>query len=197
MSEIEYLGKQYLGWTRNGWPDERKGPLAVSFHWAEIAGRAECVGIDIRTFVEEPPPRKLRTTGPAGLQPVTASGIRRIPLTRLMDRAREAKGTASYLTAKRLKYVTEKARARAREHLPLFEKPPRKGRGGRPPEYDRAHFEQVAKIYRKAPTAKRTKAVADFFTVSSSAAAKWVRRARDMGLIEEPPAKRTRPRKAR
>ena len=65
--------------------------------------------------------------------------------------------------------------------------------GGRPLMYDEEHWQQVAGVYRDA--AKRgdapTKAVAEWGQVSKSAAAKWVARCRDLGLL--PPTQRGRP----
>lgn len=52
-----------------------------------------------------------------------------------------------------------------------------KRKPGRPPLYDRAHFERVANVYKKGGRAP-TKAVAEHFGVSKATAAKWVAKTR-------------------
>ena len=56
---------------------------------------------------------------------------------------------------------------------------------GRPPKYGPEHFEEVARVYRGAFARNRTptRDVARHFDVTESAAAKWVTRCREMGLL--------------
>jgi hypothetical protein len=61
-----------------------------------------------------------------------------------------------------------------------------KRRGGRPPKYDLEHWQAVAQIYRDASAQsnrKPTRSVARHFKVTESAAAKWVAKCRDLGLL--------------
>jgi hypothetical protein len=66
-------------------------------------------------------------------------------------------------------------------------------RGGPPPKYGPEHFAEVARVYREAYSNNRkpTRAVAQHFTrklrhgVSESAAAKWVFRCRNLGLLPQ------------
>jgi hypothetical protein len=71
--------------------------------------------------------------------------------------------------------------------------PTKRARGGRPPKYKPEHFEKVARVYSEAfaagtQTVAPTVAVRKRFRVSYAAAAKWVARCRQMGLL--PPTER-------
>lgn len=92
------------------WPDEVAGPFSVRLSFAEIGEggreRAECVGVEIRSFDSTPGPDgevrqgwDPRSEDWIPLQPVTASLLRKVPIGTLIDRAREQAARQSPLMA--------------------------------------------------------------------------------------------------
>ena len=161
-------------WTR--WPDEDSGPLWVGLHCNERAGRTRFVGIELWT---EAPGAARRSLGPEAdpsedLLPWPPTGIRTVDLRALhlgplLDRFREA-----------LRGADDPVMAQAAESLAVTS-------GGRPRAYEPAHYGQVAGVYLKAVREGRgdpTKAVAERWSVSTSAASKWVAHARTDGLLD-------------
>jgi hypothetical protein len=177
-----------LGKHSTPWFDSSGNPWWLTFHWGEVDGRPECVGLDVRGFME----RGGKTTGlaPGGalgvvsgpdLRAVTASLLRDMPLASLV---RENKQAASdlrrwYSTQKK---ATRRGRQLAFKQAEAFEAP-------RQRKYGREHYAKVAEIYATAYGKHQppTKAVAESpelgGPVSRSTAAKWVARAREMHLL--------------
>ncbi len=151
------------------WPDS-DGPWEITLWWAPVEGRMECVGIDIRSFRQ---PRKQHLVGSASQLPgtdpqaVSTSLLRSLPLGRILEAKRtDHAGLASEM------FREEPSR---RWHAPKR----------RRAKYGPEHFAEVARVYREAFTRNRTptRAVARHFEVSPTAAAKWVVRCRDLGLL--------------
>lgn len=182
------------------WPDKIRGPWSLVFHWKDLDGRFECVGVEVWRGMEphlEPRiddagatthARRYRSIPGVSPEAVPASKIsREIPFGSLIDSAREALSDAfrnvaeaardSGMTgpADRLKNMAEKFE-------PETERSP-----GRPVFWDRAKLQEVAAVYIHAWMRNHAprKAVADHFHVSPSAAAKLVARARKEGLLGE------------
>jgi len=169
------------------WPPGTED-YSVTLTVGEVNGRLECVGVSVQAVREA--------------CMVTSTTLRDIPVARLMaDYARELRiavtaaqipsgpidilrpdGTVTRATPEEQR-VTDEFWARqkrwADELAVVLEKS-----GHYPPE----HWEHVAEVYRAAARVQRnpTAAVGEYYGVTRSAAAKWVSRARDRGLL--PPA---------
>lgn len=163
------------------WPDPKTGPFWIGLYWASVDGRNECVGVTIfrgawlDTSGDSP---ELELLPGEALQALKSTDLR-IPLDRL---AREHHDWAKDLDGE----AGEIAR-----HI--------RGWSGDLPTvagWGPNHLADVAQVYREAWQHNQhpTKAVAEHFSVSKSAAAKWVARCRDpkVGLL--PPTERGRPR---
>jgi hypothetical protein len=146
------------------WPDQ-KGPFEITLDFRPLEGRMECVRFEVRLLWWDRP------------RPVTASLVRSIPLAKLIDRER------STFAPQRWEWPSDPAWAAADRRLWVARKRP-KG-GGRPPKYDVNHYVEVVRIYGEAYARNRTstRAVAAHFRVSETAAAKWVAKARKLGLL--------------
>jgi hypothetical protein len=187
-----------LGSETLRWRDRDGRDWLVQVQLAIVDGRAECVGLDLRSyrqdgvrlerFTHDDFPEKGEAAGV-----VTASLLRAFPVGRLIA---EAKQTARILAEQdaepppvpdELRELERRAgveggadywrafRAiQAHERLPAL-------RGGRPPIYD---LEEVAKVYLRGG-ATPTRAVAEHFHISRSAAAKQVARARETGFLDK------------
>lgn len=147
----------------------------VTLHFAEVDGRAICARVEIGADFDHP--------GEAMPVPITTAVLRQIPLSTLIEKAvMEMVGT--FETVAELEWPTSPT---AKKRLPVAQRAAHKPlRPGRPTLYDRSHYKRVAGIYNAAVRAGSrapTKAVAESERVSKSAAAKWVARAREMGLI--------------
>ncbi len=179
------------------WPDERSGPWYVRAWWADVgAFQPEPVGVWLWNAalpdLEDPTGHAFTPLGD-GPHPVTTTGVRDLNI-------------AGVLAALRVKALEHQAQYRGYiETVPMSpemephradllgtpaftdERPAR----GRPVEHGPDHYVRVAEVYRAAELAGRppTKAVADELHGSRSAAAKWVRKARDLGLLGPPPTK--------
>ncbi len=124
-------------------------------------------------------------------QPLTTSVLRSLQFASLIDDEREE--TAHWYEQDFLNTnIGWKLRPQDREIVEelkaRWERRGRTGKGGRPPMYGPEHFAKVAAIYaavwrRGERSPGPTQAVADECDVSRSAAAKWVARAREMGLL--------------
>ena len=114
------------------------------------------------------------------LRPLQSAEIR-VPLRELVDRSIEMGALAVPVPPGADVYEL------GQEVMSLWTRSMKEKKPGRPPLYGRDHFEKVARIYLehqakggRAPT----KAVADQMAGGSkSTAAKWVARARELGLI--------------
>lgn len=142
------------------------GSYDVTLRFALIEGRWECVGADVR---------------PVGRQPqvLTAAALHALPLGKLADKRRKEAGDVTIsVVPGRLIF----SGSTVHTHISK--------RRGRPPKYDRRHWEDVAKTYREAYVKNRTptRAVARRWDVTESTAAKWVAKCRSLGLL--PPTRR-------
>jgi hypothetical protein len=135
------------------WPDERRGPFYLTLGWQVIRGRAECVRVELRSVGT--PLR--RVTG----VPVTAAHIRALRIGQIIDEDRAS--MADILTP------ADAAAYRAPQLR----------------EATAARLAKAAAVYRQAHAASRkpTRAVAEHFKISDSAAAKLVARARAARLL--------------
>jgi Family of unknown function (DUF6214) len=167
------------------WPDARTGPWLVTVTWANIGGREEPAGLEIRGYREEDAwPRVLpaRDKGPAVLATTT---LREIPFATIVadlrrQRAEQHAGFIDFLAAGP-EYQAEADQAALRRL---------RAAGPRPTA---AVLAEVAEVYRQAwkDGQPPTRAVAAHFTISQSAAAKRVARARQAGYL--PPTSQGRP----
>lgn len=179
------------------WPRNPPGPWFIELEWAPVEGRAEVV-----TF----------TVGSVGRkQPVTASDLREIPFATIVreDRAkkvarlRKMAGDTRTVADLRRDYQSilraageapqgpqpddpggdRRLSDGATERAALYEKAG--GRGGRPKQYDDAHWAEVATTYTRAFNAGNTPttAVARKWSVNPSTAGKWVAKCRALGLL--------------
>jgi hypothetical protein len=142
------------------------GPWVIVVSLAEVRGRLECVGLDVQAS------RPLKPT------PLTASAYRALPLGEIVKAAkqkllRDAGPQGGDVELEKLKEKAERELRRRDTSLG--------GAPGRPPE----HFAEVANVYAKAWREGRppVQAVEMWGGVSRSAAAKWVYRARQLGLL--------------
>jgi len=119
---------------------------------------------------------------------LTSSDLRRFPIGRLIE---EHRVRVASLHRQQLTNALRERRDKASEHLKAWEAS-RTGRPG-PKGWGGEHFADVAELYHReaAVGRKPTQAVASHWQVSKSAAAKWVARAREMGLL--PPAQKGKP----
>lgn len=168
--------------ARVRWPSP-DGDLEVTLHFARVDGRVECIGVDVRTFRwkgEPHPARRLPRTEP---RPITTTDLRGLRLAEIIEveRAKLARflfadsGDEDWDATPWAAGVVEAWEPKAR---------------GRPRIYGPEHFAEVARVYREADARSRTptRAVARHFGVSQAAAAKWVARCRELGLL--PPTTR-------
>lgn len=176
----EPLGRDFAEWQ-----DPDGNVWDVVTEWAEVDGRAECVGLTLRSyhFDGEVGGRRLlrvRPTRKAAIQPVTSTIWRAFNAAGFIEQRRRVMAEGTGTMRKH-----EKFRAPRRRGLT--------GADGNPlPPMDA--LEAVARVYTDASNAGRnpTKAVAEAFTLSDSAAAKRVSRARAAGLLPPTTAGRAR-----
>jgi hypothetical protein len=162
------------------WPDERTGPWLIVVTWADIEGRIEPVGLDLRSYREREGdkawPRVLPTwdQGPSILATTT---LRELPIATIVaDLRRERRAAHAEFTdwlAAQPEWQSDADKA-AVERL--------RGAGTR---RSAAHLAEVARVYQHAWDTGQapTRAVAEHFTISQSAAAKRVSRARQAGYL--------------
>lgn len=165
-----------------GWPVEDSGPYRLRVTVDLIDGRPEVVGLEL--WGADPAKYAMRTPwrAPSSETAITSVDVRNLRVGELRSRAlaeyahhSDLIGNAPAASDALRKSV--KASQAAIDAAPV--------RVGRRPIYGRAHFAQVAGVYTdamrrgKAPTS----AVASWGTVDKSTAAKWVARARALGLL--------------
>lgn len=194
------------------WPDDRSGPYFAVAHWADVDGRTECVGLEIWKGVEPDQERRsvkpinnLATGGLGGTElrslrlPALLSALWRVQqeaenldwkdqtlpalqgrivdLTRGLEEAGDPEAMAS-LVAERVDALNDFTMSLPKLHF--------EGAAKRQKKDDPTHLAQVALVYQQArrdPLPRPTKAVAETFHVSHSAATKWVAQARKLGLL--------------
>lgn len=162
----------------------------VVLRFAEIDGRAVLVNIEIgaRFYADEEGVDFEQELGAPEPVPITTAVLRSIPLGRLTEKAlweaasmyeKYASGAAGVELGDEGRRFAEERAAAARAGAA------KKRRPGRPRLYDDEHFARVARVYREHSGGRApTKAVAESFQTSKATAAKWVARAREMGLLE-------------
>lgn len=165
------------------WPDPMHGPWILRFHLAEVDGRVACVGVDLRSFREDRDNRPVNRR--AGLLPVTSTVWREVNVA---SEIREALADHEAVLAHAAYFAeeaTDRAREVARARLDEYRATVEARRGGRPP-ISPEHLEEVVGVYSRALDAGQPPraAVAEHFLVSPSTAAKWIARAREIGLLE-------------
>lgn len=142
------------------WDD---GRLEITVHWRRVGGQWQCRGIDVRVASDHA--RALRT-----------EDLRGIALGKLLKQA------ADDLLGDEDSVVADIPVDRPQRQIEA-QGPKRRGR----PSLPLSHFQEVARVYREAnalPGGKPTAAVARHFTVSTTAAAKWVAHCRnDLNLL--------------
>lgn len=129
---------------------------------------------------------KIQLHAPTGAG-LTSADLRRFPIGRLFGEARVRMVAAEKWVAETVPDKRDEALAQVKAwEASQAGRPGPKGLGG-------SHFAEVAELYRReaALGRKPTKAVSTHYQVSKSAAAKWVARARTMGLL--PPARKGKP----
>ena len=154
-------------------PDKTIGPWEVEIRFGLVAGRVDCVGLEVRPVGDQPS------------EPFTTTVLRQIRLGRLSEELRRT------------------ADSDLRELVPFPKKPnvgqlgdvglgplavARKRPGPKGP--DLAHYQKVARIYLDAKS-KPTKTVAAKLNMHHSTAAKHVKIARGLGLIAQTTRGRT------
>lgn len=202
------LDHQMLLWEHRG----RKWLVKLRFARIAASGRVECVGIDLRSFLE---PEELALSAQPGAENVaflselgkaptigttvgviTAAFLREFPAGRMIQDGARALAHQYYLQ-ERIQDIHEALggigphpqKAKSMRQRQRASKSP-SGGPGRPPYYDEEHFRQVAAIYSAAweNGLHPTQAVKDHYQISESAAGKHVRRARRLGFL--PPTTR-------
>ena len=159
------------------WPNPHRGPWLVRVMWANVQGRLECAGLEIRSYREGaqawPPELPTRDQEPAIL---TTTVIRKLPFATIVADLRREKAKAhrafiDFLAAQP-EYESEADQAKLRRL---------RSAGSRRASANA----EVAQVYRQAWEDGRppTRAVAAYFTISQSAAAKRVSRARQAGYL--------------
>ncbi len=139
----------------------------------EVRGRVECVSLCIEPM--------------GGPEPITSTFLRSLPVASVVDKA--LGDHLDFLTdvAERGGAIgmSEDTRERAAKARRRWERWTASRRGGPTPKYGPEHFEAIAATYTDALAARKppTREVARHFQVSESTAAKWVARARALGLL--------------
>lgn len=176
----------FIGSVGTPWPDPLKGPWTVTAHFALVNGRSECVGLDVRSFKmvqrvddEGQSRAEYRVQPWAKPQPVTGAVLRSLPVAGIARVLRQDLADLAHWRA-----ADQSLDKRTRGMLAK--------RAGELPEttyrvHSQEHYEQVAEVYAKAYRRGEypTKAVAEELKATRSAAAKWVARARALGLLGE------------
>jgi hypothetical protein len=207
-----------LGFSEMLWPDAKRGPWYVRANWVEIDGRPECAGLNIWKGARQDPRNivgylELPRTTPA---PIGAAELRTLPIGTIINTLRQQAAQLDAIHQKQTAdaFVANPKWARAAPDTKKALLAPvstewDKPRRGRPRDYGDEHFAEVARVYVDAwqgsAAQSPTQAVADHFGagVTRSAAAKWVARARAMGMlgpalrgragVAAPKTKRTQP----
>lgn len=179
------------------WPDEHEGPWLLHLRFKVIDGRAECVGLELRSFREpdEPAsctPGTVFLWGSSGIERlveidaaterISASLVRGLPIGRLLDEARRGGASLRHPRAFDQEPGWSPDPAARIDAGQKFEAAKRRGR---PTQWTSERLAEVADVYLEAWIAgdPPRKAVAERFHVSMAAAAKLVGRARKTGLL--------------
>jgi hypothetical protein len=175
------------------WPDPLNGPWTIRLHFKKIAGREECVGFEI--WGGSPDDARPSIVDLPSV-PLRAIDVRRPPFAELVDAARRsAVEHARRLLASEdpsslqneldeVSPLSPEVRDYLQQRVASFADG---STTGRPRLYGPEHFNEVAAVYRLAwaETGKPLVAIAEQWSVSKSAAAKWVARCREMKLLPE------------
>lgn len=159
-------------WVDVLWPQE--GPVwRIRLAFGSVEGRVRCTGLCVLAI-------------DSGLA-FSASRLRKLPIALLIDAVlsdppRELIRLAGLQPFNSLADLREAGLSLLREQ----EHEGMSGRG-RPVVYGPEHYADVARIYAENPR-KPTQAVADAFKVKRTTAANWVRKARELGLLDSPHA---------
>jgi hypothetical protein len=161
------------------WPDRRRGPWLIRVLWANVEGRLECAGLEVRSYGEDvggwewPPELPTRDQAPPIL---TTTILRQLPFASIVADLRREKARVHRevidMLAAQPEYQAEADQASLRRL---------RSAGTR----RHAALAEVAEVYWQAWRHGRppTRAVAEHFTISHSAAAKRVARARQAGYL--------------
>lgn len=146
--------------------------LVADLHWQVIGGRTECVGVTVRTWNEDGDMRE-------GLEPrpLRTGDLRALPFASIVTTERALQARAGLQHLRRMEGWDGDADDASHDRWEREEATPQPGR---PPMYGEDHYREVAEVYLAAWQRgdAPTKAVAEHFPASRSAAAKWVSTAR-------------------
>jgi len=162
------------------WPDEHTGPWLIQVMWAPVNGRREPVGLEIRSCRgrDDPWPPELPACDQS--PPVlTTTVLRKLPFATIVaDLRREnAEGDIGFYDSLEGQPGFDRATLQRLKAAAAAEMAA--------PRRETGQLSEVAAVYRQAWEDGRspTQAVADHFSISQSAAAKRVSRARQVGYL--------------
>jgi hypothetical protein len=187
------------------WPDEN-GPWHITIRLADLDGRLECVGVAVSAAPDEN----------GAVEPIRATGFRRIPLDSLIRQAisakaddladvvkmgvrgarrlRDADADSGVVTFDDAGKVVIRSPDEIRGEMAATTERARRllaaaRTGGRPPLYDADHYAELAEVYNRAVKLHQapTKAVGEHFGYRPTTAAKHVQKARTLGFELAPP----------
>jgi hypothetical protein len=170
------------------WPDEHIGPWLIQLMWALVKGRREPVGLEIRSCWGQddasPPGLPAYDQSPPVL---TTTVLRKLPFATIVAdlRRQNAEGDIGFYDSLEGQPGFDPAELRRLKSAAAADMAA--------PRRETGRLAEVAAVYRRAWEEGRppTEAVARHFTISQSAAAKRVSRARQAGYL--PPTTRGRP----
>jgi hypothetical protein len=177
------------------WPDAEHGPWLLRVIWTRIAGRLECVGLEIRSCRdggEDWPPELPRWDEDPEI--LTATTLRKLALGEILTDLREEGWEQTDQWAREIEQLDppepgddelREIAAGLRRQASL-DRRPRRPRGIPP-------LPDVAAVYREASARRKnpTQAVAAHWDAAHSTAAKWVMRARREGHLEPAEGRRS------
>lgn len=151
------------------WTDSNGMRWRYALTWEPVDGRIECTRLELAALDG---------------QPVTSSALRAFPIGAFLARGRRKQRDLALWVADAVPGRRAEALAQATAWSAA-----RDGQPG-PKGYAPKHYVKVAEVYRReALVGGRPRlAVAEHFTVTPSAAAKWIAKARAMGLL--PPGRK-------
>jgi hypothetical protein len=155
----------------------------VGLHFTEIAGRAELVGVEV--WSGGPPAGVPGANRPGAGGALSAVALRGLPIGRFASEARRQQARMAGLMRELYDPGQHPSIDPAQLDQAIRAFAARRGRGGLPPVYGPEHYARVSAVYTAAwrGGSHPTKAVAAWGVVESSTAAKWVARARSLGLL--------------
>lgn len=171
------------------WPDPLSGPWWISFRWAVTAGRIECVGVEARSCREEnedwPPELPSWSDEPPAL---TWDVWRSLPVPTMVRDLRQ--GLANLDAQWWRAWADDPTLSADQDGRWRRRAAEAEARVAGPTALPLSVYDEVARVYVAAWKAGKapTQAVAKHFTISASAAAKRVMRARQTGAL--PPTTR-------